>query len=126
MLLLVVEDHTDTRVVLTSLLGRSGYRIISTNRVKEATELLGKMRFDILLSDLGLPDGDGLDLVVKAKALQPKIRTIALTARDSEKDHELGREAGFDHYLTKPFDLLELREALGGEKALPREAAQDL
>jgi hypothetical protein len=114
MIILLVEDHTDTRMVLSSLLGRSGYRIITANRVREALELLKHMRFDILLSDLGLPDGDGLEVVVKAKALQPNIRTIALTARGSEKDHQLGLEAGFDHYLTKPFDLHQLRSALGG------------
>ena len=124
--ILLVEDHTDTRMVLTSLLGRSGYRIITANRIAEALELLGKMRFDILLTDLGLPDGDGLELVGKAKELQPKIRTIALTARGSEKDHDLGRKAGFDYYLSKPFDLRELRIALRGEKleAQPQAAAE--
>jgi hypothetical protein len=116
-LILIVEDHTDTRVVLTSLLGRSGYRIISANRVREATELLEKMHFDILLSDIGLPDGDGLEVVRKAKALQPHIRAIALTARGTEKDYDLGRDAGFDYYLTKPFDLHELRLVLENCKA---------
>ncbi|MEY2547744.1 MAG: two-component system, OmpR family, response regulator QseB, partial [Verrucomicrobiota bacterium] len=61
---------------------------------------------------LGLPDGDGLDLVAKAKALQPKIKTIALTARGSQSDYERGKKAGFDHYLTKPFDFHELRTLL--------------
>ncbi len=112
MIILLVEDHADTRMVLTSLLGRSGYRIISAKRVEEASKLLAAMRFDILLSDLGLPDGDGLDVVREAKALQPHIRAVALTARGSEKDEELGRAAGFDSYLTKPFDLHELRLAL--------------
>ena len=102
--------------MLTALLGRSGYRIISANRAEKAVELLGQMRFDVLLSDLGLPDGDGLDVVRKAKALQPHIRAIALTARGSEDDYRLGREAGFDDYLTKPFDLQQLRAALRGEE----------
>ena len=112
MIILLLEDHTDTRMVLTSLLGRSGYRIISAKRVREALQLLADMRFDVLLSDLGLPDGDGLDVVREAKALQPHIRAVALTARGSQKDEEVGRAAGFDHYLTKPFDLHELRLAL--------------
>lgn len=112
MLILFLEDHTDTRMVLTSLLGRSGYRIVTANRVKEALELLEQMKFDILLSDLGLPDGDGLDVVARAKELQPDIRTVALTARGTLKDEELGRAAGFDYYLTKPFNPLELRAAL--------------
>jgi CheY-like chemotaxis protein len=111
-IILLVEDHTDTRMVLTSLLGRSGYRIMTTNKVQEAFELLGQIRFDILLSDLGLPDGDGLDVVRRAKELQPHIRAVALTARGTDKDFELGRAAGFDYYLTKPFDLQQLRRAL--------------
>jgi DNA-binding response OmpR family regulator len=74
------------------------------------------MRFDILLSDLGLPDGDGLDVAREAKAVQPHIRAIALTARGSENDERLGREAGFDDYLTKPFDVRELRLALDKSK----------
>ena len=114
MIILLVEDHADTRIVLTSLLGRSGYRIITANRVKEASELLAKMRFDVLLSDLGLPDGDGLDLVATAKRLQPEIRTIALTGRTSQEEQDLGRAAGCDYYLTKPFDLHQLRLALRG------------
>lgn len=63
-----------------------------------------------LLSDLGLPDGDGLDLVTKTKAIQPKLKAIALTARESV--YRLGQRAGFDYYLTKPFDFHELRSVL--------------
>jgi DNA-binding response OmpR family regulator len=115
-IILLVEDHTDTRAMLTSLLGRSGYRLITANKAEDAKGLLERMRFDILLSDLGLPDGDGLDVARKAKALQPHIRAIALTARGSANDERLGREAGFDDYLTKPFDLHELRVALDKSK----------
>jgi DNA-binding response OmpR family regulator len=50
--------------------------------------------------------------VARAKLLQPTIKTIALTARGSQKDYELGKKAGFDHYLTKPFDFHELRTLL--------------
>ena len=120
MIILFLEDHTDTRMVLTTLLGRSGYRVISAKKVREALDLLAEVRFDFLLSDLGLPDGDGLEVVRKAKELQPHLRTVALTARGSEHEEEIGRAAGFDYYLTKPFDLRELRLALqmkepGGE-----------
>jgi DNA-binding response OmpR family regulator len=110
--ILLVEDHADTRRVLSTLLGRSGHEIITATGVADALQLLANMRVNVLLSDLGLPDGDGLDLVAKAKSLQPKIKTIALTARGSQKDYELGKKAGFDHYLTKPFDFHELRTLL--------------
>src|SRR3954469_18985129 len=110
--ILIVEDHQDTRRVLSNLLGRADHEVLSASGVTEALQLLANMRVNVLLSDLGLPDGDGLDLVAKAKALQPKIRTVALTGRGSEHDVELGRKAGFDHYLTKPFDFHELRTLL--------------
>lgn len=110
--ILLVEDHNDTRRVLSSLLGRSGHEIVTASSVSDALQLLANMRVNVLLSDLGLPDGDGLDLVAKAKSIQPKIKTIALTARGSQKDYERGKKAGFDHYLTKPFDFHELRTLL--------------
>jgi CheY-like chemotaxis protein len=110
--ILLVEDHSDTRRVLSSLLGRSGHEIITAKGVGDALQLLAHTQVNVLLSDLGLADGDGLDLVAKAKALQPKIKAIALTARGSEKDYEIGKKAGFDHYLTKPFDFHELRTLL--------------
>jgi CheY-like chemotaxis protein len=110
--ILLVEDHTDTRRVLSSLLGRSGHEILAANGVIDALQILSTTRVNVLLSDLGLADGDGLDLVVKAKTLQPKIKAIALTARGSSHDFERGKKAGFDHYLTKPFDFHELRTLL--------------
>ena len=110
--ILLVEDHNDTRRVLSTLLGRSGHEILTAKGVTDALELLARTRVNVLLSDLGLPDGDGLDLVAKAKTLQPKLRAIALTARGSEKDYQVGKKAGFDHYLTKPFDFHELRTLL--------------
>ena len=110
--ILLVEDHTDTRRVLSSLLGRSGHEIVTAQGITDALQLLAHIQVNVLLSDLGLADGDGLDLVAKAKALQPRIQAIALTARGSEKDYEIGKKAGFDHYLTKPFDFHELRTLL--------------
>jgi DNA-binding response OmpR family regulator len=110
--ILLVEDHNDTRRVLSTLLGRSGHEILTASGVRDALAVLAETRVAVLLTDLGLLDGDGLDLVAKAKALQPKICAIALTGRGSETDFEAGKKAGFDHYLTKPFDFHELRMLL--------------
>jgi DNA-binding response OmpR family regulator len=109
---LLVEDHQETRTTLGSLLSRCGYTIFSATTKAEALELLGQARVHVLLCDLGLPDGDGLSVVAKAKDLNPDIKAIALTARDSDDDYRVGFEAGFDHYLTKPFDFGELRTLL--------------
>ena len=110
--ILIVEDHQDTRRVLSTLLRRADHEVITASGVTDALQLLENMRVNVLLSDLGLPDGDGLDLVTKAKRLQPKLKAVALTARESTKDYQLGQKAGFDHYLTKPFDFHELRSLL--------------
>jgi CheY-like chemotaxis protein len=110
--ILIVEDHQDTRRVLSNLLGRADHEVLSASGQTEALQILANMRVNVLLSDLGLEDGDGLDLVAKAKTLQPKLKAVALTARSSAKDHERGKKAGFDHYLTKPFDFHELRTLL--------------
>ena len=86
--------------------------MISAKTKTEALELLGQARVHVLLCDLGLPDGDGLEVVTQAKKLNPDIKAIALTARDSDEDYRVGFDAGFDHYLTKPFDFGELRTLL--------------
>ncbi|HVF70951.1 MAG TPA: response regulator [Chthoniobacterales bacterium] len=115
--ILVVEDHQDTRTVLANLLSHCGYNTVSANSVSEALERLAESPVEVLLSDLGLPDGDGLELVGRAKALNPDLIAIALTARGTDKDLVLAERAGFDHYLTKPFDFHQLRTILGEKSA---------
>lgn len=110
--ILLVEDHAETRKTLVALLSRCGHTAITAETAAEAMKVLGQARVHVLLADLGLPDGDGLDVVTVAKNLNPDIKAIALTARDSDDDYQLGFDAGFDHYLTKPFDFGELRRLL--------------
>jgi DNA-binding response OmpR family regulator len=110
--MLLVEDHQETRQTLVSLLARCGHTAITAETVAKALELLSQMRVHVLLCDLGLPDGDGLEVVAQAKKLNPDIKAVALTARDTDDDYKAGFEAGFDHYLTKPFDFGELRTLL--------------
>ena len=109
--ILLVEDHEDTRCVLTRLLDRYGHRVTSAASVAEARGLLSALKFDVLLSDIGLPDGTGFGLVVEAKQIQ-QLKAVALTAWASDEDKERGRTAGFDHYLTKPLDCVRLRSVL--------------
>jgi DNA-binding response OmpR family regulator len=113
--ILLVEDHDDSRSTLASLLTHCGHAVVAAKNVHDGLRMLVIGSFDVLLSDLSLPDGDGLDLVKAARTRQPGIRTVALTGRDSADDHQLGQNAGFDHYLTKPFDFHELRAVLSAE-----------
>ena len=112
MKVLLVEDHTDSRTVLGMLLDRCGCHTVTAKNFAGACARLDEMHFDVLIADLGLPDGDGLELVRYAKERHP-LRAIALTARDSEQEVKIGLQAGFDFYLTKPVDLHELRLAIG-------------
>jgi DNA-binding response OmpR family regulator len=79
------------------------------------------MPFEVLLSDIGLPDGDAFQLVAEAKRSLPVMKTVALTGRATNEDRELSRQAGFDHFLTKPVDFHELRSLLQGRAWHPRE-----
>ena len=112
MTVLLVEDHTDTRTVLSLLLNRCGCQTVTAKTIAGARDRLKGMHFDVLISDLTLPDGDGLDLVREAKKNHEALKTIALTGRTTAEERQLGLDAGFDWYLTKPVDFQELRQAL--------------
>src|SRR2546423_15393745 len=103
--ILIVEDHQDTRRVLSTLLGRADHEVITASGVTDALQLLENVRVNVLLSDLGLPDGDGLDLVKKAKRIQPKLKAIALTARESLAAYLHGLKTGVDTYVSEPYDF---------------------
>jgi DNA-binding response OmpR family regulator len=113
MKVLLVEDHSDTRSVLGMLLNRCGCQTVTAKNLNDARRRLKEMPFDILISDLNLPDGDGLDLVREAKKAHP-LKAIAVTGRASEEERKQGIDSGFDCYLTKPIDFHELRIALRG------------
>ena len=104
MRILLVEDHEDTNRSLTNLLRRRGYQVQSALTFQSALDLSAKVQFDVLISDLALPDGSGIDLVQKLQSARPIIG-IALTGFGMEDDIRKGREAGFHHHLVKPIDL---------------------
>ncbi len=110
--ILLVEDHDDSRIVLSNLLIHCGYEVATAANMRDALLLLSDLRFDVLLSDIGLPDGSGLELVAEARKRQTWKKTVALTALDRVWERELGLLAGFDEYLTKPFDFHQLRALL--------------
>jgi HAMP domain-containing protein/signal transduction histidine kinase/ActR/RegA family two-component response regulator len=106
MRILLVEDHEDTNRSLTSLLRRRGYQVQSALTFQSALELSAKGEFDVLISDLGLPDGSGIDLIQKLASKPPL--GIALTGFGMEQDIRKSREVGFQHHLVKPIDLNKL------------------
>ena len=109
--ILLVEDHADTRNVLSRLLGSFGFVVLSAGTVREALNLADREKVDLLVSDIGLPDGSGVDLMRELKARQP-IKGIALSGYGQEEDLRRSAEAGFLKHLTKPVNFNTLREVI--------------
>ena len=108
--ILVIEDEPDIRRNLEYNLGREGFNASSVGSLDEADEKLKSKKFDLILLDLMLPDGSGLDLCKKIKSNSETEATpiIILTAKDDEVDKVVGFELGADDYVTKPFSVREL------------------
>ena len=104
MRILLVEDHEDTNRSLTNLLRQRGYHVHSAVNLQSALDLSANEEFDVLISDLGLPDGSGIDLMEKLNSKRPLLG-IALTGYGMEDDIRKSHAAGFRHHLVKPIDL---------------------
>ena len=111
--LLLVEDHEDTNISLTRMLRRRGYEVHPAHDVRTALDLAAANDFDVLVSDIGLPDGTGTDLFRTLRA-QRQIFGIALSGYGMEEDICRSRDVGFSHHLVKPVDLNKLDFLLQG------------
>jgi PAS domain S-box-containing protein len=109
--LLLVDDHADTRRILSRLLGKCGHKVSTAESGESALKLMETERFDALISDIGLPDTSGYEVVREAKRRQP-VQGIALSGFGMEEDVRRSLEAGFDYHLTKPVEFQELRTLL--------------
>jgi PAS domain S-box-containing protein len=117
--LLLVDDHADTRSVLSRLLTKCGHEVVTSDSAQGALKILAASQFDALISDIGLPDGSGYDLVRKAKE-QQSLKGVALSGFGTEEDIRRSAEAGFDYHLTKPIDFPDLQSLLQKISAPPR------
>jgi len=106
--LLVVEDDTAIRGFLEPALREAGYTIDVAPDARSAEALILKGIHDALIIDLGLPDGDGLDLIQRCRARGSNAPVLILSARRSVDERVRGLEQGGDDYLTKPFAVAEL------------------
>jgi PAS domain S-box-containing protein len=111
MRLLIVEDHADTAQLLKRLLEACGYAVATAGSVAEAREAAERECFDILVSDLGLPDGTGCDLM---RQLQDRysLKGIAMSGYGMDEDVRMSMEAGFSEHLVKPVDISALERAI--------------
>lgn len=109
--ILLVDDHKDTVYVLKGLLARLGYDVVTAETFHDALRLAAKNDFHFLVSDIGLPDGNGFELLREIRKRQ-RIDAIALSGFGMEDDLRKSREAGFADYLIKPINLDRLQAAI--------------
>jgi len=105
---LIVEDTKELAVELTDYLAKSGYICKWVASCEEALEEVSVNQYDALLLDLGLPDGNGFDVLESVRNSKSKMAVIVITARGELDDKINGLDLGADDYLTKPFALSEL------------------
>jgi CheY-like chemotaxis protein len=113
--ILLVEDHRDTARALSRLLSMLGHQVSIAQTVSEALSLVDSPdRFDLMISDIGLPDGSGLDLMTQLRQRfnGSDMRAVALTGYGMQEDQRRALDAGFDAHMTKPVDIQKLADTI--------------
>ncbi|HTL66045.1 MAG TPA: CheR family methyltransferase [Lacunisphaera sp.] len=111
--ILVVDDHAPTLATMKHLLERRNFSVVTARSLAEALELAARTAPDILISDLGLPDGSGYELMERLRQTLPGLQGIAVSGYGAEGDIDSSRQAGFATHLTKPIEIATLDRALG-------------
>jgi PAS domain S-box-containing protein len=118
--ILLVDDHESTRHTLMRLLERRGYSVKAVATMAQARAVIGQHEFDLLISDIGLPDGSGNDLMRDVRQKHPRMRGIALSGHGAETDIARTGAAGFAMHLTKPVRIEELDRVLTRLRGMDR------
>ncbi len=114
--ILIVEDHEDTASMLKLLLRQEGHSVKIAGGVIAAQELAAENQFDLLMCDLGLPDGNAYDLMRELKQ-RSAIRGVALSGYGSPEDIRDSLAAGFEAHLVKPVDFSTLMQRINAGSA---------
>src|ERR1700677_3954378 len=101
--LLLVEDHRDTAKAFEQMLLRRGYHVDIAHTCSEADKIFRQNYFDVVLCDLGLPDGDGCDLLRSLLKVR-QVKAVAISAYAMKEDKERCKAAGFVAHLSKPVE----------------------
>jgi CheY-like chemotaxis protein len=111
--ILVVEDHKDSAAILGRVLSNFGHFVRIAHNIAEAKTLASQNHFDLVICDLGLPDGDGCGLM-RDLASQYGLKGVALSGHGMEDDVARAMDAGFSSHVLKPVAINRLLEALDG------------
>lgn len=103
--LLLVEDNEDARVLLAEVIEGAGFEVSAAGSVDEAATLAAQGAFEVLVSDISLPDGTGVELMRRLQDAGSPIYGIAMSGFGSNTDVAASLAAGFRHHLVKPFEL---------------------
>ena len=110
--ILLVEDHYDTARAMARLLNLSGYNVRTASTYRSAIEICDEEQFDLVISDVGLPDGSGYDLMREMLDRACTTKGIAVSGYGTEKDVEDSLRAGFTLHLVKPVEFNVLCDAI--------------
>ena len=109
--ILLVDDHADTCAVLQKLLEARGHKVTATHDMHSALDTAERDHFDLIISDVGLPDGNGTELMKRLRVAS-RIRGIAISGFGSNADREKSLAAGFSEHLVKPIMMERLEAAI--------------
>jgi DNA-binding response OmpR family regulator len=118
-MVLIVEDEIDLARTCERLLRRQGYAVVTTSTRASALRMLETGVSCLVVCDVGLPDGSGLDVVRAAKQRTPPVPAIVMTARPSAAGRRAALESGADEYMTKPFTASGFAALVGRTVARP-------
>jgi CheY-like chemotaxis protein len=118
----VVENHQDTLDALRMFLEAQGHKVEAAVDVTTALAKAKGTKFDVLVSDIGLPDGDGWELMRRLRADMPEIKGIAMSGYGMKADLDRSKAAGFAAHIIKPFGPIELDSAV--KKVLATESKE--
>jgi two-component system nitrogen regulation response regulator GlnG len=118
---LVADDDRSIRTVLTQALGRSGYQVRSTGNAATLWRWVEDGEGDLVITDVVMPDENGLDLIPRIKRIRPDLRVVVMSAQSTLITAVKATQRGAFEYLPKPFDLKELLSVVGRALAVPAE-----
>src|SRR5271168_2971186 len=119
---LVADDDRSIRTVLTQALGRSGYQVRSTGNAATLWRWVEDGEGDLVITDVVMPDENGLDLIPRIKRVRPELRVIVMSAQSTLITAVKATQRGAFEYLPKPFDLKELLSVVARALASPAAA----